>query len=76
MNVILYTRTGCHLCEVAHGVLCKHGLAPVSIDIDSDDGLRTQFDTCVPVVEIDGKIRFRGKVDPVLLKRLLEGNRF
>ncbi len=76
MNVILYTRTGCHLCDVAHEVLSKHGLAPVSIDIDSDDDLRTQYDTCVPVVEIDGKIRFRGKVDPVLLKRFLKGNRY
>jgi hypothetical protein len=25
----------------------------------------------VPVVEFDGKIRFRGHVDPVLLRRLL-----
>jgi hypothetical protein len=25
----------------------------------------------VPVVEIDGKVRFRGRVDPVLLRRLL-----
>jgi hypothetical protein len=25
----------------------------------------------VPVVEIDGRIRFRGRVEPVLLRRLL-----
>lgn len=71
MNVILYTRTGCHLCDEAHGVLREHGLSPVLVDIDNNDDLRAQFDTCVPVVEIDGKIRFRGRVEPVLLKRLL-----
>jgi hypothetical protein len=26
----------------------------------------------VPVVEIDGRIRFRGRVEPVLLRRLLQ----
>lgn len=72
MDVILYTRTGCHLCDVAHDVLCEHGLAPISVDIDANDELLAQFDTCVPVVTIDGKIRFRGKVEPVLLKRLLK----
>lgn len=42
-----------------------------TVDIDQDPRLRERFDQCVPVVEIDGKIRFRGKVNPVLLDRLL-----
>jgi predicted thioredoxin/glutaredoxin len=71
MNVILYTRKGCHLCDDALELLKSHGLRPTLQDIDVDEGLRQQFDVCVPVVEIDGKIRFRGKVDLVLLKRLL-----
>lgn len=41
------------------------------IDIDADESLRDKFNTCVPVVEIDGKVRFRGQVDPILLRRLL-----
>jgi glutaredoxin len=72
MNVILYTRTGCHLCDVALATLREHGVEPTLQDIDADDKLRDQFNVCVPVVEIDGKIRFRGKVDPILLKRLLK----
>jgi predicted thioredoxin/glutaredoxin len=72
MNVILYTRKGCHLCDEALELLEAHGLSPSLQDIDVDDKLREQFDVCVPVVEIDGKIRFRGKVDAVLLKRLLK----
>ncbi len=71
MNVTLYTRKGCHLCDVAHNTLVGHGIEPQIVDIDEDQSLRAKFDTCVPVVEIDGKIRFRGRVEPLLLKRLL-----
>ena len=73
MNVTLYTRKGCHLCEVAYQTLVEHGLEPQLVDIDTsaDESLRAEFDTCLPVVEIDGKIRFRGRVEPLLLKRLL-----
>jgi glutaredoxin len=71
MDVILYTRTGCHLCDDALAMLINHGLDPTIVDIDADPELRDRFDTCVPVVEIDGKVRFRGKVDPLLLRRLL-----
>ena len=41
------------------------------IDIDADRQLRDAYNECVPVVEIDGKVRFRGRVDPVLLRRLI-----
>jgi glutaredoxin len=73
MDVILYTRAGCHLCDDALATLTNHGLDPAIVDIDADLALRDRFGTCVPVVEIDGKVRFRGKVDPVLLRRLLHG---
>ncbi|MGI9428298.1 MAG: glutaredoxin family protein [Bythopirellula sp.] len=72
MNVILYTRTGCHLCADALQVLQEHGLQAEEIDIDGDENLLQQFNTCVPVVEINGKVRFRGQVDRLLLKRLLK----
>ena len=68
------------MCDVAEQVLAEHGLQAKKVDIDNeetdaDESLREQFDTCVPVVEIDGKIRFRGRVDPILLKRLLQHDR-
>jgi glutaredoxin len=71
MNVVLYTRAGCHLCDDAQALLEEHGLRPRAVDVDADPGLRERFNECVPVVEIDGKIRFRGRVDRVLLRRLL-----
>jgi glutaredoxin len=75
VKVVIYTREGCHLCEEAHEMLCEYGLAPTLIDVDADPRLREQFDTCVPVVEIDGKIRFRGRVDRMLLRRILQNQR-
>ena len=70
-DIVLYTRRGCHLCEVAKETLLQQGHTPKEIDIDDDPELRARFDCCVPVVEIDGKIRFRGHVYKRLLRRLL-----
>ena len=70
-RVVLYTRKECHLCEVAKDTLLQYGCIPEEVDIDEDPELRSRFDGCVPVVEIDGKIRFRGHVDKRLLRRLL-----
>jgi glutaredoxin len=71
-EVVLYTRAGCHLCDEAEQTLIAHGLRPSKVDIDDDPALRERFNTCVPVVEIDGKIRFRGRVNEVLLRRLIK----
>ncbi|MCA9143091.1 MAG: glutaredoxin family protein [Planctomycetaceae bacterium] len=72
-ETILYTRQGCHLCDEAHDVLVKHGLQPQPVDIDADPELVAKYTTCVPVVVIDGHERFRGRVNEVLLRRLLSG---
>lgn len=72
-DVILYTRIGCHLCDDAHELLVRHGLNPRLIDIDQQPELRAQYNVCVPVVVIDGKERFRGRIDERLLRRLLRG---
>jgi glutaredoxin len=74
-EVVIYTREGCHLCQEAKELLEHHGLKPTLVDVDADPALREQYDTCVPVVVIDGKERFRGRVDPRLLRRLLAGGR-
>ncbi len=70
-EVTVYTREGCHLCEEAEAVLVAHGLKPQSVDIDAHPELRERYTNCVPVVVIDSRERFRGRVDPVLLRRLL-----
>jgi glutaredoxin len=71
VNVVIYTRAGCHLCEEAYEMLREFGITPTLIDVDVDPELHERFDTCVPVVEIDGRIRFRGRVEPTLLRRIV-----
>ncbi len=71
-SVVLYTRSGCHLCDEALSILQQCGITPQLIDIDQDKMLCERFNTCVPVVEIDGRVRFRGRVNAVLLRRLMD----
>jgi glutaredoxin len=70
-DILIYTRTGCHLCDDAKALLERYGLAPRLINIDADAALKQKYNDCVPVVWIDGKERFRGRIDEVLLRRLL-----
>jgi glutaredoxin len=72
-QVVLYSRQGCHLCDDAAALLRRHGLDFEVVDVDTDPVLRARYNECVPVVNIDGKERFRGRVDELLLRRLLDG---
>lgn len=66
-NVVLYSRKGCHLCEVVKESLTKlsrrGGFDWREIDVDSDDQLRRQFNDEVPVVFIDGRKAFKYRMD-------------
>ncbi len=77
-NVVMYTRQGCHLCEQAWQQLEKarqrYHFALSQVDVDSDAHLVRQYGECVPVVVVNGRVRFRGVINPVLLKRLLESS--
>ena len=74
--VTVYTRKECCCCHKAIDVLNKYrrkyALQIEQIDIDSDPALAAAHGMNVPVVAIEGKVRFRGVVNPVLLERLLE----
>lgn len=71
IEIVLYTRAGCHLCDDAKAILESYGLAFESVDIDRDPQLVERFGQCVPVVFVNGRERFRGRIDPLLLRRLL-----
>jgi predicted thioredoxin/glutaredoxin len=77
LDVKVYTRRGCHLCDVAWEQLRQRqgraGFRLSAVDVDSDPRLIEQYGTCVPVVAVNGRVRFRGVVNPVLLDRLLLG---
>jgi glutaredoxin len=75
-RLIVYSRNDCHLCDDAKAVLAlylEYLPAIEEIDIDGDPELKSRFDTSVPVVEMDGQVRFQGRVDEILLRRLIEG---
>ena len=73
-HAILYSRKSCQLCEEAKETLEMYGFSIDEVDIDEQPKLFEKYDTCVPVVEIDGKVRFRGTINEVLLVRLLGTN--
>ena len=75
-QLMLYTRNGCHLCDDARALLEQHQRwlpRLVEADIDTDPRLVERYGQCVPVVLLDGKVRFRGKIQVALLRRLIEG---
>jgi glutaredoxin len=75
VHFLFYTRKGCHLCEDAWETLRseqqRHQFKLTSIDVDTDPALAERYGEQVPVVVLEGKVRFRGSINPVLLTRLL-----
>lgn len=75
-RVVLYTKQECPLCDEAKQTLdgFRRFLPPVEVrDIEDDPELIEKFCDCVPVVKIDDRIRFRGRVNETLLRRLIDG---
>lgn len=75
LTFTVYTRVQCCCCHKALDVLKsaqeRFGFAIEEVDVDSDPNLVAQFDTDVPVITFNGKVRFRGVVNPMLLDRLV-----
>jgi hypothetical protein len=71
----MYTRKGCHLCDEAWQQLeekqRRYHFKLEKKDVDTDPNLIALYGQWVPVVLVNGKLRFRGRVSPVLLERLL-----
>ena len=75
-QVIVYSRKGCHLCEVVKETLSKlerrGGFTWSEVDVDSNEALRRQFTDEVPVVFIDGKKAFKYRMTERDFLRRLE----
>ena len=70
-SATLYSRDNCSLCDEAYEILDMYGFSIEIIDISQDSELLDKYEMCIPVVEIDGKVRFRGKLNEVLLRRII-----
>lgn len=73
MEVTLYTRQNCPLCEEAKSVLVRAGLTPQEIDIDLDPVLLRKYNDDVPVIYIDGAEAFRHRVSDEQLRLMMSG---
>ena len=76
LRVVVYTRAQCCCCHKALDTLRayqgRHGFAIEEVDVDTDPELAAEYGLSVPVVAIDGKVRFKGVVNPILLDRLID----
>jgi glutaredoxin len=76
LDVTLYTRPGCHLCEEAKaqiGPLLQRGGARLhEINIDADPALRALYDYDVPVILLGARKVAKHRVDLEQFQRQLE----
>jgi glutaredoxin len=74
-NVIIYTRPGCHLCEMAKDAIkdsgCEGEFTLAEVNIDEDPALATRYGHDIPVIFINGVRVFKHRVDPSEFKRKL-----
>ncbi len=74
-RVVLYSRPGCHLCDVAREtILAQHerlGFEFEEVDIEADEELELEYGIRIPVVEVDGEEAFEVTVDAQRLARLV-----
>jgi glutaredoxin len=75
LEVTLYTRPGCHLCEEAKSLirplLAEFGARLREVNIDADPELHERYNLDVPVIFLAGRKIAKHRVDPAQFRRLL-----
>ena len=73
--VRLYSRPGCHLCDVARETILAQRerleFEFEEVDIEADEELELEYGIRIPVVEVDGDEAFEITVDAARLARLV-----
>jgi glutaredoxin len=76
-DVVVYSRKGCHLCDIVKETLIQAqsdaDFQWREVDIDADLELRQKYNDEVPVVFIDGRKAFKYRMDRRLFLRALAG---
>ncbi|MCL4523145.1 MAG: glutaredoxin family protein [Acidobacteria bacterium] len=76
IEVTLYTRQGCHLCEEAKAqmapLLREFGARLREVDIDADESLRALYDVDVPVIFLGERKVAKHRLDLAQFRRQLE----
>ena len=75
INVILYSRPGCHLCDemkaVVNRVARQTPIALEEIDITTDPALENRYGTEIPFLMVDGKKAAKYRVSEGELMRII-----
>ena len=65
LPLVLYTRAGCHLCDVMKAEIERARIPRDCtlkvVDVDSSPSLAEKYGRSVPVLEIDGRAAFKGR---------------
>jgi len=76
-RLVLITRVGCHLCDVAKEAMDRVAAATGEswreVDVDGDPDLRDEYSDRVPVVLLDGREHGYWRVEEDRLRRDLAG---
>jgi glutaredoxin len=76
-SLTLYSRVGCHLCDVMkeqiEALASRYTFTLDVVDIDGDPKLREEYNWDVPVLLVDGKKIAKYRLDEAMLIRRLEG---
>jgi glutaredoxin len=76
LEIVVFTRPTCPLCDEAWELLQRwqktYGFSLHAKNIDESADLRHEHGEWVPVVAVNGKVHFRGHVNEVLLRRILD----
>ena len=76
LELVLYTRAGCHLCDAMKAEFERARLGKTctlrEVDIDADPALVAKYDRSVPVLEIAGRAAFKGRATAEEIARKVE----
>ena len=71
----IYTKKDCHLCDIAKKELSdlqnEMAFSIIEVDIENDREALEKYKHLIPVIEIDGKIMFTGRINRDRLKSAL-----
>ena len=77
LSFVIYSRDACTCCHKALELLkdyqSRHYFSVEVVDVDSDPLLAHEYGLHVPVITVNGKVRFKGRIDHALIDRLLVG---
>lgn len=75
IQVTIYSKTDCHLCDEAKAVLhdfaVRYPLQIEEIDIESDKEVYEKFKHEIPVILVEGRKLFKYRIDKTKLHRAI-----